>query len=346
MTSIYKQLDSLEALKIPEVREIFLETMQGIVDDAILSEIIKAVEKNDVDAVMRAIGFNQAKLNPIIDAIEDAYKKAGVTIGASYPTLIMPDLSKLVFVFDVRNVRAEQYLREKSSSLITLLTDEARENVRITLEKGLIQGNNPKSTALDIVGRVDPVTKKRIGGIIGLTNTQEVWQSNTRKSLENLDKKYFNKTLRDKRFDSIVKKAIKENKPLPKDTIDKIVTSYKNKALKYRADVISRTEVIQAINAADWESHKQLIETGSKITENDVKRFWDSSNDQRVRWSHARMDIKYEKNGIGINEPFESPTGARMMFPGDSSLGADGNETIQCRCRVKIKVDWSAMLED
>ncbi len=87
--------------------------------------------------------------------------------------------------------------------------------MRITLERGQLEGNNPRVTALDIVGRIDPVTKKRVGGVIGLTNNQEQWVANGRRYLEQLDSKYFNLELRDKRFDGTVKKAIEAGKPLP-----------------------------------------------------------------------------------------------------------------------------------
>jgi hypothetical protein len=37
-----------------------------------------------------------------------------------------------------------------------------------------------------------------------------------------------------------------------------------------------------------------------------------------------------------------SPSGARMMFPGDFSLGAPPEEIINCRCVVKHRVDFLA----
>lgn len=338
-------LDALMALLIPEVKRIFLRTMQDIVDDAILKDIIKAVESNNPEKAFKALGFTPQALYPIIEAIDDAFKRSGYSVSDNFPSkLIAPDGSKFTFHFDMRNESVENYLEYHSSSLVTRLTEEARLNVRSMLQRGIAAGNNPRTTALNIVGRIDPVTKKRVGGTIGLTTTQELWSANTRRNLEDLDKKYFTRELRDKRFDSIVKKAIAEKKPLSEDDISRIVTAYNNKALKYRADVIARTETIQAMNRSEWEAHKQVLETGA-IEENDIKRHWDSAGDSRVRWSHKAMDRKYEKTGVGINEPFISPSGAKMMYPGDSSLSAEGDETIMCRCRVRTKVDWFANLK-
>ncbi len=337
-------LDTLMALLIPEIRKIFLQTIQGIVDDVIIQDVIKAIESNDPEAAFKAAGFTSQALYPIIKAIDDAFQRGGYAVGDTFPAYINhPDGSRFVFRFDMRNTRVEEYLKYHSSELVTRLTEDARNNVRSTLERGLIAGNNPRTTALDIVGRIDPVTKKRIGGIIGLTQNQENWSASARIDLQQLSKKYFTRELRDKRFDSVVKKAIFENKPLPEETISRLITAYNNKALKYRADSVARTETIQALNRAEWEAHMQVVDTGA-LSENDITRHWDSSHDSRVRWSHNLMDKKYAEKGVGVNEPFISPSGAKMMHPGDTSLGASGAETIMCRCRVKTKVDWLAKL--
>jgi hypothetical protein len=166
-----------------------------------------------------------------------------------------------------------------------------------------------------------------------------------RAELSDLDSNYFTRELRDKRFDSIVKKAIDSETPLSDDTISKIITSYNNRLLKFRADTVARTETIQAMNAADWEAHKQLVETGV-VGASAVERLWDGVGDNRERWSHQQMDAKYgtQGKGVGLNEPFVLPSGHKLMFPGDTSMGADGAETIGCRCRVKAKVNWFAGL--
>lgn len=339
-----RTLDNLISLMIPEVQKIFLEVMQDIVDEAFIDEMIKAIEENNPEALFKATGFTPAALDPIIRAIEKVYQDAGEVTGDGFPARIRTPSGSISFRFDMRNKRVEQDLREKSSSLITLLTDEARENVRVTLERGLIAGENPKKTALDIVGRIDPVTKQRVGGVIGLTNQQEQWVSNSRKYLENLDKNYFNLSLRDKRFDGIVKKAIKNNESLSSDQIEKLVTAYKNRSLKYRAETIARTETIQSINRAEYQAHMQLVDEDA-INPNAIRKYWDSTGDRATRRTHTLLEKKYQEEGVSLDEPFVSPSGAKLLYPGDTSLGAPGAETINCRCRQLIKVDWLSGVE-
>lgn len=340
-----KTLDYLIALLTPEIRDVFLAAIQDIVDNAIIADVVKAIENGDFEAAFRALGFSQAALIPLIRVVERAFERGGVMTGENFPKYLRTPSGRAVFRFDVRNSRAEAYLRDHSAQLVTRLSEEARVNVQTVMHQGMVAGDNPRRTALDIVGRIDPTTRHRVGGIVGLTVNQERWVSNTLRDLTELNDRYFTRELRDKRFDSTVRKAIAENKPLPRETIDKLVTAYKNNALRYRGESIGRTEAIQALNRAEWEAHMQAIDMGA-LRKQDVRRHWDSAGDSRVRWSHKRMDAKYDKEGVGIDEPFVSPSGARMMFPGDTSLGAPGEEVIMCRCRVRLKVDFLAQWND
>jgi hypothetical protein len=233
-------------------------------------------------------------------------------------------------------------LREHSSELVTRIDDETRVNLRNVLTLGMQEGRNPRNVALDIVGRIDPVTKQRVGGIVGLTKAQEVHVRNVRASLNGpvpLDK-YFDYELRDKRFDRTVQAAIRDGNPLPAEVVDKLVTRYKDASLRHRGENIGRTEAMQALNASEWEATKQAVALGA-VSEEAVKREWDDAGDGRVRPTHRKMN----KQRVGLNEPFVSPSGARLMHPGDTSLGAPVDEVAGCRCRVRTVIDWLADID-
>src|SRR5205814_64369 len=98
------------------------------------------------------------------------------------------------------------------------------------LSAGLQAGANPRTTALDLVGRIASSTGQREGGIIGLTSSQEEWVRAYRSDLESDNPALaLSRALRDKRFDRTVLKAAKNNEPLPSALVDKMVTSYKNR---------------------------------------------------------------------------------------------------------------------
>lgn len=328
-------LQQLYLLQIPEVQTLFINAMENIVDRAVIEDMVEAIENNDVEALYQASGFTPALLNPIIKKIEDIYEETASITLSSWP-------KRLNAVFNMRNEKVENDLRDYSSNFISNITNEAKEVVRFQLSEGMVRGDNPRETALNIVGRVNPTTKKREGGVIGLSSNQVKWVANARKYLENLDEKYFTLGLRDKRFDSIVKKAVESGKKLTKDEVSKLITAYEKKALKYRGDAIARTETMQAINRGEYASIQQNIDEGL-IQENQVRKWWDDTGDGRTRLSHVGLGNKYnKKNTIGFNEPFVSVSGSQLLYPGDKSLGASPKETIHCRCKAQYKIDFLA----
>ncbi|WP_296222042.1 phage minor head protein [uncultured Sphingomonas sp.] len=217
-----------------------------------------------------------------------------------------------------------------------MIVDDQREAIRAVIEAGIEAGRGPRDTALDIIGRVDKAAGKRTGGIVGLNAPQAKARVKAGTELDELDPAYFERKLRDKRFDPMVKKAIEEGKPLSKADRERILTRYSDRLLKYRGDMIARTETIASLNAGRNEGIQQLIDAG-RITENQVVKIWDSTGaDGRTRDTHLGMEDQRKRLG----EPFISPSGARMMHPGDTSLQAPGSETINCRCVLRFDIDF------
>ena len=119
--------------------------------------------------------------------------------------------------------------------------------------------------------------------------------------------------------------------------IDRLMDRYRARALQYRGEMVARTETLAALQRSEWLSIQQAIEKGS-LTENDVTKQWLETHDGKTRHWHVELA---RLGPIPLNEPFISPkTGEPMMHPGDTSLGAKGEDVIGCRCRVRYKVDW------
>lgn len=319
----------------PVVRDAFLLAIADVSDRVILARLVTAVEAGNYTAAFETLGLSNAAMRPLTAALETSFETMGNAVVQSFPRFV-----RAQFLFDVRNPRAERWLREQSSSLVTRITEDMRVNVRNVMTTNLEAGNNPRTTALDIIGRMGP-SGKREGGIIGLNQPQERWARNARVELQQLNENYFTRERRDKRFDSVVRKAIAEGKPLDKATIDKLITRYKDKLLQLRGETVARTETIQSLNRAQYESYMQGVDAGM-VKRSAVVRVWDTAGDTRVRHSHELMDGQE----VGLEEPFKAPDGSLLMFPGDTSLGADAAETINCRCRVKFKTDFLSRLDD
>lgn len=328
-----KEYDALLAEYEGQISEAFLKAVEQIKSQVVLQEVIDALDAGDVQKAMVALKLDPAAFYIYEKAIEGSLFQAGSIIIA---TIKSPASRLLQTYFDMKNPRAEAWLAEKAANLITEVIEPTQAMVRAAMVRGLQAGRNPRSIALDIVGRLNPISKVREGGLLGLTTGQADYVENAKTELQNLDKNYFTRTLRDKRFDSVVRRAIKDNKPLTQDYVDKITNRYTQRLLKFRGNMIGRTEAMSALNFSEYESFKQGIE-GTNYSEDQIITTWESAHDLRVRDTHAILNGKQVR---GLETPFRSPSGALMRYPTDRSFGAPAKEIINCRCRVVRKIDY------
>ena len=118
MPSARETLDYLIDLFTPELRNAFLAAIQGITDDAILTDMINAIQNGDPVKAFQALGFNDAAMRPLTAAIETAFERGGVLTGENFPRYLNTPSGRTVFRFDIRNSRAEAWLRDHSSQLV------------------------------------------------------------------------------------------------------------------------------------------------------------------------------------------------------------------------------------
>ena len=334
-TPLHIIIERLTERLAPVVRNAFMQSIADISDNVILKDLIAAIEANDYQRAFRVLGMTEAAMRPLTAALASTFETGGITVANTFPRVVMNGV-RGIFRFDMRNTQAEDWLRQQSSSLVTRVQEDTRVNIMNILETGTREGNNPRTTALDIVGRIDPITQRRTGGIIGLAQNQEQWVSNARVDLMTGNyENYLRRVQRDKRFDSVVRAAMKSGEPLSQSEIDKLIIRYKDKLLKMRGEAIGRTETVQALNRSQFETMRQAIDIGS-IKRADAFKVWDTAGDARVRESHKLMDGQR----VQIDEPFVTPDGERLMHPGDISLGASAGEIIHCRCRIKWDIDF------
>ncbi len=320
----------------PAIRDAILAGIRDVRDNARLTEIITMIEQNNVDGALRALGYNPAVFSQYYTLMMQAFEQGGILMMSMQPKYT-PDATGVMTMnrFNVRDKDAERWLAERSSALVTNIEEDVRLAVRDALADGLERGVNPRTTALDLVGRYNRETGHREGGIVGLGEREQQWSRSVRQKLLTLDPSYFEMDLRDKRFDSIVREAISTGRPLTGDQVTKLVDRYRDRALRHRGETIGRSETLAALNRSEYESTRQAL-AQSNLPLTAATKVWDSAGDGRVRHTHAEMDGQR----VGIDEPFISPSGAQMMHPHDASLGAPAQERVACRCRVKYDIDY------
>lgn len=342
----------IEALE-PSIRDAFLAAIEAVRGRAPVATIANLIEAGRVDDVMRVLGMDTALLTPLAESVRAAFIAGGVhgageasTIQLALRPIITgryaarPESPVLRASFDMFNPRAQSWLSQRSSQLVTNIVSDQRTAIQQVLTTGMQLGRNPRQTALDIVGRVGE-TGRRSGGIVGLTSQQERFVSNMRADLASGDPKlmarYFRRERRDKRYDAMVRRAMEAGKPVKASDIDKIAGRYSDRLLQLRGENIARTESIASFNAAREEAFMQSVQAGTVLPEH-VRKAWGATGDKRTRDSHAAL------NGaeVGLMEAFRSPTGAQMRYPGDTEMGASAEDVAGCRCTAIYRVDMLA----
>jgi hypothetical protein len=316
-----------------KIKAAFMRSVRSIIDFAQIGRIAERLERGDIEGAVKEVGLDPVSFRDLGKAIEEAFEDGGKFTAKRIPAIKEPDGHRLNVQFDVRTPVAERILKEESSKLVSEIVDDQRNMIRETLRKAMKVGQNPREAALDLVGRINPVTKQRSGGSIGLTSTQEEWVRRYEADLRSTNPRAaLSRTLRDKRFDPSVMKAAKDGVPLKEDAIQKMVIAYKNRALRYRAEAIARTESLSSLHQAKMEALRQAVEKG--LDPSTITMTWRTAGDKRVRHTHQGMNGQVIKYG----EKFVSPSGARLAFPGDPS--APAAESINCRCLAEEKIDF------
>jgi len=334
LRAFQRELDRLE----PALARAFQEAVQDIRSSAQRDVIIAAIERQDVEAVIQALRLGREFFAPLDARIEQSFIQGALWQMGQVPKKIGPEGLNLIVRFDQRNPRAESWTRERGATLVTETTADQRQLVREAVEDGIATGRGAARISRDLIGTLQG--NERRGGLIGLHSRQAEAVRRARAELSDPDamRAYLSRTRRDKRFDRTVAKAIREGNPLNAAQVDKITRRYADRLLQTRGNRIARTEAHNAFSAGRNEAVMQMVE-GGQVPPSAIKLVWQATVSRRTRDTHLAM------NGMEVpyGQPFQSPSGALLAFPGDTSLGAPAEETINCRCGVRAEIDFVSL---
>jgi hypothetical protein len=341
MASLRQQLaDLIEGLS-PAMEKAFMEAVADIKSEIVLREVVSRLEARDVQGAIEALHIDPAAFQLLSEALRQAFNQGGLITSQNMPRLADTLGNRVVFRWDVSNQGAEAVIRDLSSTMITNITADTRDMVREKIETAYAKGQGPNTIALDIVGRVNAVTKRREGGLIGITSNlaRTVENARTALAIGDIDgmKRYLTLARRDKRFDRQVTKAISEGKPLPADVVARITGRLSDRYVQLRGETISRTETTMAVMSAKHEAFLQALSKSNRDASL-VTRKWRSAGDNRVRHTHSVLNAQ---EVTGMDMPFQSPSGALLRFPGDTGLGAGASEVVGCRCDVEYNFNFA-----
>ncbi len=287
--------------------------------------------KDDIDLDQLADLLQQGRLDEALDQLKEAADKLGVATNIAFVTsgqstadfLTAANVGRVVF--DQVNTRAVAAMQANRLETIAEFTDEQRKATSLALISGVEAGSNPR------------VQARNFRDSIGLTEQQWKAVAAYRTALEKVGQQSesaqadaLTRALRDKRGDSQVRRAIRQMKPLPPEKIDWMVQRYSERYVKYRSEVIGRTEALRAVHEGNNEMYQQAIDAGT-FSADDLERKWVTHLDGRERDWHRFLAGKKAKFG----EPWVNEKGA-IRYPGDP-LATSAN-VIQCRCGVTTRI--------
>lgn len=305
-------LDELLSKQERRIREAFDEYVLNALKDDVLSQLVDAVMLNNIDRALEILRPHVLAMSNVLPVV---YTDAGIDM-AKEIVAALPALT-VGIGFDPSYPAAVDEMRAMRLNFIQQITQSQREMIRGVMEQSFSQGFGPRKAG------------QLIRESIGLTARQQQAVQNYRQLLENRDSAALRRDLRDRRFDRTVERAIRDDKPLSKDQIDKMVQRYYERYLQHRSEAIARTEGVRATSQARMNAIQQAIdETGLDPTT--IRRKWNRTNDARTRDWHRVM----QDQTVGMDEAFTDGLGNKLMYPGDPAAPAE--TTIHCRCVITI----------
>lgn len=245
-------LEELLAKHDPLVMSAFLEAVSEIANTVILSTVSERLERNDIQGAIDALSIDHDAFSRVEVAILEAYNDGGQATVSNLPRITQPDGSPIVFRWGVRNMAAEQAIRDHAANAVTEITEDTKRGLREVLQEGLARGDNPWETARRIAGYRIAGSNERKGGLIGLTAPQMETVARIRRGLIEGDRRimrnYLDLKLRDANYDRTVIKALQNGERLPAAKADAIAARYASRALDSRSKQIARHETFVALS--------------------------------------------------------------------------------------------------
>lgn len=313
-----QRIEQLLAGQEHRIRRAFLQFVRMAESEVAMKEIIRRLERGDIDGALLVVDSHVARMGDLLPAIAATVGQAT----AAELAALAPNIA-IAISFDPSFPRAAELIRSNRARFVREITQGQRQAILRALSRAYREGAGTAEAA------------RAFRGAIGLTAYQEQVLANYRNSLMTRSSDALSRALRDRRFDRTVRRAIELDEPLSPDQIDKMTEASRRKMLAMRADNIARTEGVRATNEAREEASRQMMDQIG-LDPAKFKRKWNATMDRRVRDFHASMNGQLR----GKDEPFRDGHGNLLRYPGDPKAPAE--TTINCRCTLTFQVDFNA----
>jgi hypothetical protein len=299
----YKLLHQVADEKVAELTRLILEQFYSKELEAALTKLSSSVDIGDEDQIWTALDIDAFldDLRIILISTAEKVVEGGYSVGVknlvshiidatvdthgTITTTIDGKPVQLSYGFNVRNPYAQEYIQTSTGKLIKDISKETQSAIKQILSDAFKYGGSPKEQA------------RAIKELIGLSLKDQ-----------NLLTKY---------RDSLISHG------LTSDEVDKFVEEYRNKKLTARAEMIARTETIDASNEGQRIAWIQALEDGL-LNQNWVREWVVTPDDRLCPFCQAMSGQTASIKGEFIS----SISGEKITGPTLHPL---------CRCVTKLK---------
>lgn len=280
----------------PELRVAMLKAFAAIQDKLSPSFTLDRIANRDLASLLVELDVEGA-FTPVSNILRDGVERAALA-----ETKALPVKAARTGIIDFLKPDVVEAIRTLNTAVMRSLSESTRDAVRKAVELGLQQGTPPKTIA------------RGLRDVVGLAPKDVDAVANFRRMLEEKDSEALTRLLRDKRFDSTIRKAFAGD-GLTGEQIDKMVERYRTNAVANNAETIARTASMDAQKLGQQMAYQEAVARGNFDGGTLVKR-WSGTLDDRERPEHLAME--------GETVPWNQPYSNGEMVPGSS--------TFNCRC--------------
>ena len=238
-------------------------------------ELVDAIELGFIEPMIARLLSDEALEPGLLSfrvAMNETLISSATMAAADLPRVFRPA------AFDVLNPLILDAARDRNAIAIGRIKAGVCETVRQAGIDALRAGQNPRTAA------------RQIRSVIGLAPNQEGAIRNFRSMLVAGDRQALTRTLRDKRFDPTLRKALgARGTGLSSSQVNQMTDAYRRRMIAHNADTQARSIALEAQKRGQRLSWLDAVQRGV-IPRAALYRRWLGVNDSRRRQSHEDME--------------------------------------------------------
>lgn len=289
----------------PEISAAMLRAWEIIRRTLPENEIAAILLSGSPERVVSAIANDEAMalaFTPVSAVLEKGTLVAAERAAALMPTVALRD--GVGSGVQLLNPRVLEGLNTINTRALGRLQGGLRDSFLAHMRVGLEEGKGAAAIA------------RSLRDVVGLAPNQEAAVRNFEAMLRSGDREALTRTLRDRRFDPTLRKALgRGGKGLSDDQITRMVARYRSRSIASNAATQARSAALDSYRMGQRLSWEDAFDKGLAKRERTFK-IWRTVGDERVRDEHVDLE--------GERVPFDEPFSNGEMVPGDASYN--------CRC--------------